>query len=616
MSSDRWDRRWGTRPNPEKKWDTSWGSPLTPTRSWSPAKPADPPPSLVADPPPSLVDVPDPIPAVSPAPVDPDAVVLGHDISTGEAVPLGVVERMGGLYVIGKNGTGKSSLIASLVAQDMRHGHGVCVLDPHGDLTRHVISLVPPERRSDVLLLDAGNQHTVFGLNLFESDGTDYGIARSADAVVQSFKRAWGSLGWGARLEMTLYNLAYALASADKTLADVPDFFYRDEVRQRVLAQVDNPNVVDFWRYEYDGLTPTQQRELRSSTFNKIKLFLDNPLVARIVGQQQSSVDWSWAMDWGQIVLVRLPEGEIGEGAVNLLGSTIVDQIATAVRSRAILPEAQRRPFFLFADEFHRFATAAFAKLLDELRKYGIATLMAHQRRAQLAEEARESALGARNFVVFEVTAKDAAELGHEMSTGEDTTVTPMNLYEQLERKGHPNPTIRQHFPMIRDAVESYPSQKRMLSRLWAVAQDREDPSPSDLAAVWSSILPAALAISQALAEQPIRIRFEDHAPEETFARLPPFTARVKLRQGQATIERTIHTSKPDAPPGDWEPQPVGTPVHQLQASTTRRDTRVSPEEDEPMSPPPDQRQSPAAPRPSRRRVVIARDGQNNQGET
>ncbi|HKG25000.1 MAG TPA: type IV secretory system conjugative DNA transfer family protein [Thermomicrobiales bacterium] len=213
-------------------------------------------------------------------------------------------------------------------------------------------------------------------------------------------------------------------------------------------------------------------------------------------------------MDRGRIVLVRLPEGEIGEGAVNLLGSTIVDQIATAVRSRATLPESQRRPFFLFADEFHRFATPAFAKLLDELRKYGIATLMAHQRRAQLAEEAREAALGARNFVVFEVTARDAAELGHELSTGEDTTVTPLNLYEQLERKGHPDPQVNRFFPQLRQVLDFSPierarelarrghepdvpvlraeaeRQKHLISRLWAGFQDRRDPDPADVEAV------------------------------------------------------------------------------------------------------------------------------------
>lgn len=387
----------------------------------------------------------------------------------------------------------------------------MCLLDPHGDLTRQVIGLVPPERRDDVLLLDAGNEHVVFGLNLLEADGTPRGVARTADAVVHSFKRAWGSLGWGARLEMTLYNLAYALASAGKTLADVPDFFYRGDARRRVLAEVDNRNVVDFWHHEYDALTPAQQRELRSSTFNKIKLFLDNPLVARIVGQPRSSVDWRSAMDQGRIVLVRLPEGEIGEGAVNLLGSTIVDQIAGAVRSRADVPEDRRRPFFLFADEFHRFATPAFAKLLDELRKYGIATLMAHQRRAQLGDEAREAALGARNFVVFEVTARDAAELGREFSS----------------------------------------------------------------------------------------------VPDETFAGLKPFTARVKLRQGRQTIECGIRTVAPEPPAPGWTPQPVGVPVEEPLAAVGQRRAQPPPETASPA--PVGQVPSPS-PHDARRRIVIRRD--------
>jgi hypothetical protein len=546
---------------------------------------------------------------------------------------------MNGLYVIGKNGTGKSSLIASLVAQDMRHGHGLCLLDPHGDLTHQVISLVPPERRADVLLLDAGNREIVFGLNLFASDGSEYGIARTADAVVQSFKRAWGSMGWGARLEMTLYNLAYALASADKTLVDVPDFFYRREVRQRVLEDVDNPNVVDFWRYEYDELTPTQQRELRSSTFNKIKLFLDNPLVARIVGQPESSLDWSRAMQQGKIVLVRLPERAIGEGAANLLGAAIVDQIATAVGSRESLPEAQRRPFFLFADEFHRFATPTFAKLLDELRKYRIATLMAHQRRPQLSEEAREAALGARNFVIFEVTAKDAAELGREVSAAEPDLVSPMNLYEQLERKGHPNPLVKHLFPRIRQILEFFPivqareiedrgmepdlpilrakaeHQKHLLSRIWAAVQDGDEPSPSDVEAVWPDIRLAVAQIGLALVKQPIRLRFEDHEPEAAYSRLAPFTARVRLRQGLRTIERTIRTVKPDLPPSNWMPQPVGTPVAELEAQRNLLDDDSAFSDEPPPTLPSDQPKPSSPQRTYRRRVVIARDGQT-PGET
>jgi hypothetical protein len=215
-----------------------------------------------------------------------------------------------------------------------------------------------------------------------------------------------------------------------------------------------------------------------------------------------------------------------------------------------------------------------------------------------------------------------------------------MNLYEQLERKGHPDPQVKRLFPRIREAIEFYPilqarkiaardqepdlpilrataeHQKHVLSRLWACCQDGEPADPSDVSAVWPEIQLAVMHISLALVKRPIRVHFEDHAPEETFARLAPFTARVKLRQGLGTVERTIRTSKPEVPTGDWRPRPVGTPVHQLDAQTTRRDARrVIPEEDEPMSPTPDERSSPAVPRPSRRRVVIARDGQHDQGE-
>ncbi len=508
-----------------------------------------------------------------------DSVVFGGDMSSGEEVGLPLISRMSGTYVVGKNGTGKTSLLLSMMRQDMEQGRGLCFLDPAGDASLELLALVPEHRQSQVRFMDASDERYLFGLNMFHNDGTDHGINLAAGSAVQVFKRAWGGTSWGPNLENTLRNLAYVMAATGGTLADCPDFMRRPELRAERMKRVSSRRVVDYWRHEYEPLTEANKQKSRATILNKIEPYLLDTAVERIVNGAYEQVDFRSAMDSGQILIFRLPEGRLGDGGVALLGATIVEQIAWATRSRIDIPESQRRPFLLFADEFQLFATPVFAKMIEQLRKFGLGVLMAHQRRNQLSEEARDAAMGCRNFVVFEVSGRDSRELSSEFRGEATTMVTPPNLYEILEKKGIDDPRGMTSFHAIRDFLDAYPvqrsrairqegktpdmlairqkvdEQKRQLSRYWAAVQDQTGEAPS--ISFWNEFERlGAFQVALALKVKPMRVKaWSDFSPEATFAHLDPFTARVKLRLKDETVEHTIKTLEPPSGQTRWKPE-------------------------------------------------------------
>jgi hypothetical protein len=384
-----------------------------------------------------------------------DSVVLGRNVESGEEVRLGAVERRQGTYVIGKSGMGKSTLIESLILQDASAGRGMCVLDPHGDLVENVIARLPSEREPDVILLDPADYEFPFGLNFFQCDDrSDRAlVTRVATQAVEVFKKLWGDVSWGPQLEQTLRNCAYTLIeNQGYTLTDLRSLLLRDAFRARLVSNVTNLQVREFWELEYNTLRPQDRLQRVGSTLNKVDDFL-NPISAPIVGFGKTTVNLRQVMDRGQILLVRLPEGELGEGTVAGLGSTLVGQFLNAALSRQDLAPSQRRDFSLYADEYHRFATPSFAKLLAEARKYAVASTLAHQFRGQLSDDANRGAtLSAANLVIFAVNGTDAEELAKqfdrtppaaEVSGTRWKKAFPMDVVGHLVRVGHENAKVR-----------------------------------------------------------------------------------------------------------------------------------------------------------------------------
>ncbi|MBE0610045.1 MAG: type IV secretion system DNA-binding domain-containing protein [Dehalococcoidia bacterium] len=343
-----------------------------------------------------------------------ETVSLGLDIDTEEEVRLGLTERRQGLYIIGKTGTGKTTLLEHLIVQDIEAGLGVCVLDPHGDLIDAVLARIPADHEERVILLDLADSQYPFGLNLFECrDSSDRNlVSRVATQAVEVFEKLWGDISWGPQLAQVLRNCAYTLIeNQGYTMTEIRRLLLDDQFRARLTANVSNPQVREFWELEYAPLRDREQQQLVRSTLNKVDEFL-TPVVFPIVGFGRTTVDFRKVMDNGQILLVQLAVGQVGAGPVSLIGSMIVGQLFNAALSRQELPPGDRRQFNLYADEYHRFATPAFADLLAEARKYALATTLAHQFRGQLTDEPNRGAtLNAANLVVFGVHGEDGEEL-------------------------------------------------------------------------------------------------------------------------------------------------------------------------------------------------------------
>jgi hypothetical protein len=380
--------------------------------------------------------------------------VIGLDVATDAPVYLPFSERASGLYCLGKTGFGKSTLFINLIIQDIEAGFGICVIDPHGDLIDDVLERVPKSRERDVIVVELTDREFAFGLNLFEcADSNDeVAIADTAEQVVQVFKKVWGTgetASWGSRLEDLLRSIAHTmLANPGRTLLDVPRLLYDDAFRAQLVARVKNQAVVEFWQKEYDPLHDKEQREMRSSTLNKVRAFNSNPLLKHIVGQESSTIDFRTVMEQNQVLLVKLSARH--EDSTKLLGTTIVGRLLHAALLRAEISRAERTYFGIYADEYDWFATPDFAALLTQVRKYNIATTIAHQFRDQLDYKNKGATLQTANLIVFRVTGQDADELAggfdHTPPAPEvigqrerqSTTVKP------LERLGsHSNPEVK-----------------------------------------------------------------------------------------------------------------------------------------------------------------------------
>jgi hypothetical protein len=317
------------------------------------------------------------------------------------------------MYVIGKTGTGKSTLLETLIRQDIAHGDGVGLIDPHGDLAEKVLTGIPEERKRDLLYLDPLASQPL-GFNPLENVAP---LKRplAAAGLLEVFKKIWAD-SWGPRLEHILRNALLALLDQPSaTLADVLRLLADSTFRRHVASRVQNPHVRSFWLEEYEGYPARFRVEAIAPIQNKVGAFLANPILHRIVGRATSAFDMRQVIDERKIFIVNLAKGRIGEDAAALLGAMLVSKVSLAALSRAEMPEHDRRDFYLFLDEFQNFTTLSLASMLSELRKYRVSMVLAHQYLAQLDLPIRSAILGnAGTIISFRVGMEDAEILAKE----------------------------------------------------------------------------------------------------------------------------------------------------------------------------------------------------------
>jgi hypothetical protein len=344
--------------------------------------------------------------------------LLGEREVWGGSAPFGLsqVDRRQHLYVIGRTGVGKTTLLRNIMLQDIYAGRGIAFIDPHGDESRTLLDFIPPWRIDDVVYFNPADDEFPIGLNLLQSKERPHLVA---SGIVGAMKSIWRH-SWGPRLEYTLYaTVAALLECGNVSLLGVQRMLTDKTYRLWVVNQVNDPMVRSFWESEFESYDSSFVTEAISPVLNKIGQLFMTPLVRNILGQVKSKIDARFMMDNGRIFIANLSKGRMGEDKANLLGALLVTQFQLAAMSRADTPEDDRRDFSLFADEFHSFTSDSFASILSEARKYRLSLTLSHQYVDQVPPEIRHAVFGnVGSLISFRVGQRDAEVLEKEFSGG------------------------------------------------------------------------------------------------------------------------------------------------------------------------------------------------------
>ncbi len=332
--------------------------------------------------------------------------------------PFGIKQRDARhhVYVIGKTGMGKTTLLENMIIQDIEQGRGVGVLDPHGDLAQRLLDFIPKQRINDVVYFNPQDLEWPFSLNpLRNVEPAKRDLA--AASLMSVFEKLFSS-SWGPRMAHILRNSILALLETPgSSLLGIPRLLYDTHYREKVLAKVSDPKVRDFWENEFSTYQSSFKTEAISPILNKVGAFLTSPLVRNIVGQARSKVNFRELIDEGKILIASLPKGTLGEENQLLLGSLLMTKLQLAAMERVDMPEEERKDFHLYCDEFQNFSTPSFIGILSEARKYRLDLTLAHQYIEQLDTHVKDAIFGnVGTLICFRVGASDAKELEKEFS--------------------------------------------------------------------------------------------------------------------------------------------------------------------------------------------------------
>lgn len=325
-------------------------------------------------------------------------------------------DRRKHVYIIGKTGAGKSTLIANMAIDDIRRGRGIGIVDPHGDLSETILDYIPKRRLQDVVYLEPFDTKRPFSLNVLEVKNKQHKDLISS-GIVSIFYKIYGE-SWGPRLEYILRNIILTLLEVEGcTLIDVLTILTDAGFRKSIVSKLSDPVLKAFWEKEFAKMPDKLKAEAISPIQNKVGQFVSSKMVRNIVGHPKSSIDLEQIMNDGKILILNLSQGKLGEDNAALLGAMIITQIQLAAMNRAFAKEEDRRDFFLYVDEFQNFATSSFIKILSEARKFRLCLTLTNQYIEQLEEEIQRAIFGnAGTLVSFVVGARDAYILSKEFA--------------------------------------------------------------------------------------------------------------------------------------------------------------------------------------------------------
>lgn len=358
-----------------------------------------------------------------PAELPADGLLLGdaYDPTLNQVTPVNVniTDRARHIYVVGRTGTGKTTLLENMAVQDIHAGRGVGIVDPHGDLIESILARIPPERMQDVVLFDPSEAERPVGLNILDVEGS-----YEKNMVISEFMGLMYSIYdpgrtgiVGPRFEQAVRNAMHtALSIKGSTLVDVMRILSDRDYKRACIKLVKDPLVKSYWRDIADAQSDFHRSEVLDYITSKFGRFTGDTTIRSIIGQPRTTMDFNRIMNEGKILLVNLSKGKIGVENSRFLGLLLVPRLLISAFSRARQPADQRRPFYLYIDEFHNFTTPMFSSMLSEGRKYGLSLTLANQFISQLTDDVREAVLGnVGTLGVFQVGVKDAYLLQQEL---------------------------------------------------------------------------------------------------------------------------------------------------------------------------------------------------------
>lgn len=349
-------------------------------------------------------------------------VMLGVSVETSvprTTIRLPYADRMRHVYLVGRTGTGKTTLLQNMLLQDIEAGHGTAVIDPHGDLTDAILERIPPERADDVVVFDPADVERPIGLNLLDVEGLIEQNMAVSDFIglMYSMYDPHRTGIVGPRFEQSVRGaMQTAMLVRGATIIDVLRIIADDKYRKEFQQHSQDVVMENYWKKIVDRQSDFHRSEVLDYITSKFSRFVNDPMVRQIIGQPRTALNLREITDEGKILLVNLSKGRLGEHNSHFIGFTLVSQLMVNFFQRAQMPVQQRKPFYLYIDEFQNFATPSLATMLSEGRKYGVGLVLANQFTYQLPENVREAISGnVGTICAFQVGLRDADYIAREM---------------------------------------------------------------------------------------------------------------------------------------------------------------------------------------------------------